>query len=104
MIDGVANPALLMPFAFTDLLQTCMTLTNWAGFAMYDFDWGKALGGRCERVRTAKSGMFDGLQVLLPGLSEEMGGGLEIVVQLDDEDTMERLKGDEVWMRFARLG
>lgn len=104
MIDGVANPSLLLPFAFTDLLKTCMMLTNWAGFPMYDFDWGDALGGKCERVRTASSGMFDGLQVLLPGLTEEMGRGLEIVVQMDDDDAMERLKGDEVWMRFARCG
>lgn len=103
MIDGVSTPSLLFPVAFLDLLRTSMMITNWSKFPMYDFDWGVGLGGRCERVRTAERGMFDGLQVVLPALREEMGGGLEVVVGLE-EGAMERLKGDEVWMRFVRLG
>ena len=103
MIDGVSTPSLLLPVAFLDLLKTSMMMTNWSGFGMYDFDWGDGLGGKCERVRTASIGMFNGLQVVLPVLTGEMGGGLEVVVGLEDE-AMERLKGDEVWMRFARLG
>ena len=102
MIDGVPNPSLLMPLAFTDVLKTCSMLTSWAGFAMYNFDWGSALGGKCERVRTASSGMFNGMQVVLPELTKDMGGGLEVVVGMED-DALERLKRDELWMQFARL-
>ncbi len=101
MIDGLPNPSLLMPVAFIDILKTCSMLTSWAGFRMYDFDWGNALGGRCERVRTMASGMFNGMQVVLPELTKEMRGGLEVVIGLED-DAMERLKGDELWMKFAR--
>lgn len=91
-----------LPVAFTDVLKTCSMMTSWAGLQMYDFNWGAALGGTCERVRTVASGMFNGLHVVLPELRKDMGGGLEIVVGLED-DAMERLKGDETWMRFAKL-
>lgn len=102
MIDSLPDPSLLLPLAFTDVLRTCSMSTSWAAFRMYDFDWGDVLGGRCERVRTAASGMFNGMQVVLPELTQEMGGGLEIVVGLEDV-AMERLKVDALWMKFARL-
>ena len=102
MIDGIQNRSLLMPTVFTDVLKTCWMLTSWARFPIYDFDWGTAMGGRCERVRSVSSGMFNGMHVLLPELPAEMGGGLEIVVGLED-DVMDRLKEDPVWTRFARL-
>lgn len=102
MIGSVLNPSLLLPLVFTDVLKTCSILTSWAGFSMYDFDWGEALGGKCERVRTVSSGMFNGMQVVLPRLPEEMGGGLEVVIGLED-DAMERLKENKEWMKYARL-
>ncbi|KAM0797532.1 transferase family-domain-containing protein [Usnea florida] len=102
MVDGVQNRSLLLPLVYMDVLKTCSILTSWARFPIYDFDWGNAMGGRCERVRTVSSGMFNGMHVLLPELPDEMGGGLEIVVGLED-DAMDRLKQDRVWTRFARL-
>ena len=102
MIDGIQNRSLLIPTVFMDMLKTSSGLTSWARFAIYDFDWGSVMGGRCERVRTVSSGMFNGMQVTHPELPAEMGGGLEIVVGLED-DVMERLKGDGVWTKFARL-
>lgn len=102
MIDSVPKPSLLMPVVFADVLKTCSILTSWAGFPLYDFDWAHVLGGKCERVRTASSGMFNGMQVLLPVLTKEMGGGMEVVVELED-DAMERLKGDKLWAKFACL-
>lgn len=53
-------------------------------------------------MRTVSSGMFNGLQVVLPELTKDMGGGLEVVVGMED-DALESLKGDELWMRFAGL-
>ena len=102
MIDGIQNRSLLMPLVFMDVLRTCSIMTSWARFPIYDFDWGSAMGGKCERVRTVSTGMFNGMHVLLPELLADMGGGLEIVVGLED-DVMERLKEDGVWTRFARL-
>ena len=102
MIDGVQNRSLLMPLVFMDVLKTCSILTSWARFPIYDFDWGNTMGGSCERVRSVSSGMFNGMHVLLPEMPAEMGGGLEIVVGLED-DAMDRLKQDRVWTRFARL-
>ena len=66
LIDTLPNPSLLMQLAFTDLLKSASMLTLWAGFRMYDFDWGGTLGGRCERVRTVAEEMFNGMQVVLP--------------------------------------
>ena len=102
MIDGIQDRSLLLPSVFTDVLKSCLMMTSWARFPIYDFDWGNAMGGRCERVRTVSSGMFNGMQVMLPELPAEMGGGLEIVVGLED-DVMERLKKDKDWTRFASL-
>ena len=102
MIDGIQNRSLLLPSVFMDVLKTCSMMTSWASFPIYEFDWGNAMGGRCERVRTVSSGMFNGMLVMLPKLPAEMGGGLEIVVGLED-DVMERLKEDRGWTRFARL-
>ena len=100
MIDSIPNPAQLIPVAFLDVLKTSAMLTSWATFPLYDFNWGNALGEKCERVRTTANGMFNGMAVVLPQLSKEMGGGLEVVIGGDDE-VLEALRNDEVWRMYA---
>lgn len=100
MIDNIPNPALLVPTAFIDVTQSSTMLTSWATFPMYDFDWGDALGGRCERVRTAAAGMFNGMTVVLPQLPESTGGGIEVCM-IGEEEELEALKEDPMWVSYA---
>lgn len=69
---------------------------------MCSFDWGDTLGEICDRVRKAACGMFNGMIVVLPELTNEMGAGLEIVFGLED-DAMRRLKVDQMWKKHARV-
>ena len=100
MIDGVRDPSLLVPLAFTDVLRTSTLLTSWATFPIYDFDWGEKLGGRCERVRTVASGMFNGMAVVLPELPKDLGGGLEVVIG-GEVHVLEALRRDPTWTKYA---
>lgn len=86
---------------FGDLLGRSTCMTSWAAFPLYEYDWGPALGGKCERVRAPKLGMFNGLQTVLPVLPERLGGGYEVMIGLRPH-VMEKLKMDRVWSEFCR--
>ena len=100
MINSVPDPSLLVPLAFTDVTRTSTMLTSWATFPLYDFDWGEMFGGRCERIRTAAGGMFNGMAVVLPELPKEIGGGLEVVVGGEDH-VLEALRKDSTWKKYT---
>ena len=99
LIDTLPDPSLLLPAAFTDALRTTGAVSSWANFPLYDSDWGGLLG-KCQRVRIAQTGLMNGLQVVLPALPERLGGGLEVVIGLEDE-VMKVLMHDELWMAYA---
>lgn len=100
MMRKVPDFRRLTPRSFEDLLGHDMILTSWATFPLYDYDWGPALGGKCERVRGPKLGMFNGVQVVLPALPDRLGGGHELMIGLEP-DVMQKLKADEVWSIFC---
>jgi len=87
--------------SFVDLLGRDTVMTSWAAFPLYEYDWGPALGGRCERVRAPKLGMFNGLQTVLPALPDRLGGGYEVMVGLEPH-VMEKLNINEMWSTFCR--
>ena len=88
------------PTAFPQILSSAAITTSWSAFPLYEYDWGPLFGGKCERVRGPKMGMFNGLQTILPALSDRLGGGYEIMIGLEPH-VMERLKSDEVWRRYC---
>ena len=63
-----------------DLLGRSTIITSWACFPLYEYEWGSAFGGKCERVRAPRGGMFSGLQTVLPMPPERLGGGCEVMI------------------------
>ena len=90
-----------IPTSFVDLLGRDTVQTSWSAFPLYAYDWGEALGGKCERVRAPKLGMFNGLQSILPALPESQGGGYEVMIGLEPH-VMEKLKTDPVWSEYCK--
>ena len=90
-----------IPSSFVDLLGRDTVQTSWSAFPLYAYDWGQALGGKCERVRAPKLGMFNGLQAILPALPESQGGGFELMIGLEPH-VMEKLKKDPVWSEYCK--
>ncbi len=81
-----------------------ITITSWAKQALYELDWGAAIGNRIERVRVRKF-VYPGLILIAPmlngpGFNKEEEGGIEVIFGLNDEE-MERLKRDLLFRRFA---
>ena len=68
--------------------------------SLYKIDWESAFGGMCESVRVPNEGLLPGLQIVLPEVEESRDGGCEVMVVLEEE-VMQRLREDEVWMKYA---
>lgn len=79
-------------------------VTSWAKLGYYDLDWGYAIGSRIERVRYRPISRTR-FCAILPELKaphvESKDCGLEVVVATSDIKHMERLKQNELFMRFA---
>ena len=84
--------------------------STWASQQYYSLDWGKLMGGRCQRVRW-RNLKTDGLFLIFPrlprpGISEnnsdgrKSSGGLEVLLGLKTVH-MQRLKKDEFFNQFA---
>ena len=101
MIHNVPDYRRFVPTSFIDLLGLDTVQTSWSAFPLYAYEWGHALGGKCERVRAPKLGMFNGLQTILPALPESQGGGFEVMIGLEPH-VMEKLKMDQVWSEYCR--
>ena len=80
-----------------------LAVSSWANQGLYDLDWGDAINTRIESVRCCLRA--NDFCVILPELSaptfQDDERGLEIVVRLEKEQ-MERLKQDELFMKFAQ--
>jgi hypothetical protein len=87
----------LVSTAFLDVPGRHCVQSSWAGFALYDLDWGVLLG-RIAVVRAPSLGVINGLQVVLPTLP---GGGLEVLVGVE-EGCLDRLLHEPLWNRFAK--
>lgn len=100
-IHNVPDYRRFIPRSFVDILGRDTVQTSWSAFPLYSYDWGQALGGKCERVRAPKLGMFNGLQTVLPALPESEGGGFEVMIGLEPH-VMEKLKKDPVWSEYCK--
>ncbi|KAK0658208.1 hypothetical protein DIS24_g4882 [Lasiodiplodia hormozganensis] len=97
LIEKLDDVDRLVPTAFLDVPGFNCVQSSWINFALYDLDWGNALGGRIEAVRSPDVGVLNGLQVVLPVLPD---GGLEILMGVE-ESCLHRLMRDPLWTRYA---
>ncbi|RDW66612.1 hypothetical protein BP5796_09361 [Coleophoma crateriformis] len=71
----------VVPTAFLDVPGFNCVQSSGANFALYDLDWGHALGNKIQAVRSPSNGVINGLQVILPTLPD---GGLEVLVGVEE--------------------
>jgi trichothecene 3-O-acetyltransferase len=83
-------------FAYNGFLGPDLSATTWADFGVYEMEWGSL--GKPECFRIPGEGM-DGSIVVLPRVD---GGGLEVVVGLED-GAMGRLMKDQEFLEFAEV-
>ena len=83
-------------------------VTSWATQRFYDLDWGNAVGTKIERIRRKQPDPYQGFGanvIILPELAAPHFGaeecGLEVALVDFGSEHMERLKRDELFMRFA---
>ncbi|KAK3078181.1 hypothetical protein LTS18_008238 [Coniosporium uncinatum] len=102
MLNTISDYTRILPNAYLDVFGKNVCMTSWADLdRIYEMDWGVGLG-KCERVRVPnKTGFFNGLQIMLPELPQNVGGGTEVVIALEKEP-MKMLKQDKLWCRYAR--
>lgn len=82
-----------------------LTITSWAKQALYELDWGPAVGTTIERLRPCKF-QYPNLVLIAPmlkgpGFSEDEEGGIEVIFGLDAV-AMSKLKDDGLLKRFAK--
>ncbi|TDZ54430.1 Acyltransferase BOA11 [Colletotrichum trifolii] len=97
LIDTVEDVNRILPTALLDVPGFNCIQSSWVNFALYDVQWGPALGGSIEAVRAPHVGVINGLQVVLPVLPD---GGMEIMVGVE-ENSLDRLLHEPLWMKFA---
>ena len=99
MLENAPGYDHLIPSSFPNLMHTdCMTST-WYKLDIYNLNWGPALG-RVERVRYTKRGLFNGLTMIYPQVTEG-SVGMEITIGLD-KNNFEKLEADPVWCKYAK--
>lgn len=97
LVEKLEDVDRLVPTGFLDVPGFNCVQTSWATFALYELDWGTALGN-IEAVRSPSVGVINGLQVILPALPN---GGLEVLIGVE-KDCQNRLLSDPLWNRFAQ--
>ncbi|OKL56976.1 hypothetical protein UA08_07781 [Talaromyces atroroseus] len=97
LIDRLEDVDRLIPTAFLDVPGYNCVQSSWATFDLYTLDWGPALGGRIQAVRSPSVGIINGLQVVMPPPPE---GGMEILVSVE-ASCLEKLLTEPLWMKYA---
>ncbi|KAK2030830.1 hypothetical protein LX32DRAFT_672100 [Colletotrichum zoysiae] len=97
LVDRVEDVDRVVPTAFLDVPGNHCIQTSWVNFALYDVQWGPALGDKIQAVRAQHVGVINGLQVVMPILPD---GAMEILVGVE-KDCLEKLLHEPLWMRFA---
>ncbi len=82
-----------------------LVFNSWATQEWYDVDWGKLMGGKCERVRIHKT-RLESFCLVLPelksfeGNEEAEAAGLEVIISIKGNQ-MKALRENEFFNRFA---
>ena len=79
-----------------------LAINSWATQGWYDLDWGRLVGGRCERVRVGELHAEDFCLVLpeLKSEGNEEAAGLEVIICIKRR-YMKMLRDNELFNRFA---
>lgn len=96
LVKGLEDVDRLVPTAFLDMPGFNCFLTSWVKFELYSLEWGSLLG-KIEAVRVPSVGVLNGTQIVFPPLPD---GGVEILVGVE-EDCLDRLLSEPLWMKFA---
>ncbi|KAL9108472.1 MAG: hypothetical protein Q9227_006806 [Pyrenula ochraceoflavens] len=80
-----------------ELSTNSILFVSYWHFGMHELDFGPALGGKIEAFRLPSSGLRPGMPVVLPRLPD---GSCEFSLN-EQEDVMEYLDKDELFMEFA---
>lgn len=83
--------------SFNNFLGPDLAISSWRHMGISDLNWGDSIG-MIERVSFLKAS-FDGLGIIMPPSKD---GGWEVLVELEAE-TMNRLRADEEFLRFAEV-
>ncbi|KAF9872957.1 enoyl- hydratase isomerase family [Colletotrichum karsti] len=97
LIDTLEDVNRIVPTAMLDVPGNNCIQSSWVNFTLYDVQWGPALGGSIQAVRSPHVGVINGLQVVLPVLPD---GGMEIIVGVE-ANCLDRLMHEPLWMKFA---
>ncbi|KAI9830647.1 MAG: hypothetical protein M1819_005457 [Sarea resinae] len=100
LLDKIPDHSRLTPTSFIDVPGTHCVQTSWINFSLYDIDWGHMFGGAIEAVRAPNVGIINGLQIVFPALPESKGGGIELLVGVE-ENALPRLEHDKLWTKYA---
>ncbi|KAK3313995.1 trichothecene 3-o-acetyltransferase [Apodospora peruviana] len=98
LVEKLEDVDRLVATAFLDVPGYNCVQTSWTNFELYGLDWGAALGGAIQAVRSPSVGILNGLQVVLPVLPD---GGMEILVGVE-ESCLNRLLHEPLWVKFAK--
>ena len=92
----------------TPASEHAVCVTSWATQRFYDLDWGNSVGTKIERVRRKQPDVYQGFGanvIILPELAAPHFGaeecGLEVALVDFGAEHMERLKRNELFMRFT---
>lgn len=100
LFEKVPDVNQIVPTAFLDVPGNNCIQTTWAGLEMYKLRWGPMFGDVVDAIRSPSSGVINGLQTVLPTLPLERGGGVEVIVGVE-EKSLSRLDENELWNKYA---
>lgn len=98
LFESVEDANRVVATAFLDVPGYNCVQTSWINMAMYSLDWGKALGGTVQAVRSPEVGIINGGSLVLPKLPD---GGIELIIGVESK-CLPRLLADPFLAKFAK--
>ena len=97
LFESVEDVNRVVATAFLDVPGFNCVQTSWINMAMYGLDWGKALGGKIQAVRSPDVGVINGGSLVLPKLPQ---GGIELIIGVESK-CLPRLLADPFLAKFT---
>ncbi|KAI0389831.1 transferase family-domain-containing protein [Xylariaceae sp. FL0594] len=97
LFESVVDVNRVVATAFTDVPGYNCVQTSWYNLDIYGLDWGKALGGQIQALRSPDIGVINGGSLVLPALP---GGGIEILIGVETK-SLKKLLDDPLLAKYA---
>ncbi|KAK7756198.1 hypothetical protein SLS62_001791 [Diatrype stigma] len=98
LFESVEDANRVVATAFLDVPGYNCVQTSWINMAMYGLDWGKALGGAVQAVRSPDVGIINGGSLVLPKLPD---GSIELIIGVESK-CLPRLLADPFLAKYAK--